>query len=115
VPFGDGMGRGSGWVAEKGTDAAPPRVVDRSVDLRRVDDVASIAGWDVAGVAKAPVRSYMVDRPGRVAGEARTQVRHEADHYLKVFFDVPYVSCLVAGVGSQASGEMSVLGKHVEH
>jgi hypothetical protein len=42
-------------------------------------------------------------------------VRHEADHRLKVFSDVPDVSYQVVAVGSQASAEMLALGKHVEH
>jgi hypothetical protein len=100
------MDTGFDWVTEEGTDACQLEVADRNVDLRRVEDVADIAGWNVLGVARAAARNYMVDRPGRVAGEVRTWVQHEADHRLKLFFDVTCVSYLVAAVGSQASAEM---------
>lgn len=78
-------------------------------------DVVGIAGWDAVGVARAPEKSCMVvDRAGRFVDEAMTQACHEADPRLRVFADVTCVACLVAAAKSQASGEMSVLGKRVE-
>lgn len=72
VLIGDNTGRDSGLVTEEGTDADPPEVEGRSVDLRKVEDVADTAGWDVVGVARAPVSSGKVDRAGKVAGEVGT-------------------------------------------
>lgn len=69
---GDSMDRGFDWVTEEGTDACQLEVADRSVDLRRAEDVADTAGWDVLGVAKAVARNCRVDRAGRVAGGVRT-------------------------------------------
>lgn len=113
--IGDSTGRDSGLVIEEGTDADQQEVEGRSVDLRREEDDANTAGWDVVGVATAAVSNCRVDRAGRAAGEVRTSVRHGADHHLKVFFDVPYGPCRVVAAGSQASVEMLVLGKCAGH
>jgi hypothetical protein len=68
---------------------------------------------DAAAVATAPGGSCMMDTADRLAGEVRKQVNHEGDHRLKVFVDVPYVSCPPAAVVSPASAAMLVLENYV--
>jgi len=71
------------------------------------------ADEDAAGVAKAPEGSCTADTADRFAGEVGRQANHEEDHRLKVFVDVPYVSCPVEVVVSQASAAMLVLENYV--
>ena len=67
------------------------------------------ADEDAAVVATAPEGSCTVDTADRVAGEVEKQANHEEHHRLKVFVDVPYVSCPAEAVVSPASAARLVL------
>jgi hypothetical protein len=77
-----------------------------------VEGAVDTADDDAAAVATAPEGSCMVDTADRVAGEVEKQANHEEDHRLKVFVDVPYVSCLAEAVVSRASAAGLVRGNY---
>jgi septum formation inhibitor-activating ATPase MinD len=78
-----------------------------------VEGAVDIADEDAAVVATAPEGSCMVDMADRVAGVVEKQANHEEDHRLKVFVDVPYVSCPAEAVVSPASAAMLILENYV--
>ena len=108
------MRTGFDSVSGEGTDVSLAQVADRSVGQCRAGGGAEIADEDVVVVATAAAYSCRVDTAGRAVGEVEKQANHEVDHRLKVFFDVPYVSCPAEGVESPATGEMLVLGMDVD-
>jgi septum formation inhibitor-activating ATPase MinD len=78
-----------------------------------VEGAEDMVDEDAAVVATAPEGSCMVDTADRVGGEVEKPASHEEDHRLKVFVDVPYVSCPAEAVVSPASAAMLVLENYV--